>query len=69
MEKENRIFPSVTLVDKESQLGACFLCLSELASFHPSIFLLSLHWVKLNNWDFYFKNNIGEISFGVSLGI
>jgi hypothetical protein len=27
----------------EGRLAGCFLCLSELADFHPSIWLLSLH--------------------------
>ena len=32
-----------------------FLCLSEIAGFHASIWLLSLQLVKLNDWDFVFK--------------
>jgi hypothetical protein len=49
--KENMLFSSGTSVEKECHLGALF-CLSELIGFHPSIWLLSLHSVKLNDWDF-----------------
>jgi hypothetical protein len=49
---KNWFFPSGMLAEEEGQQGA----FSELADFHPTIWLLSLHLVKLNILDSVLKN-------------
>ena len=49
---KNWFFPSGMLAEEEGQQGA----FSELADFHPTIWLLSLHLVKLNILGSVLKN-------------
>ena len=53
---KNWFFPSGMLAEEEGQQGA----FSELADFHPTIWLLSLHLVKLNILDSVLKNKTNE---------
>jgi hypothetical protein len=60
VEKEEEVF---LLGHHLRRSVGCSRCLSDLAGFHPSVSLLSLHLAKLNGWGLFLKQHIFVVSY------